>query len=249
MKKAIKYIVLIISVIVCLSLPITAMAYDTETVGTVTISDVYSNYMGIITKVPVSSNNQNYMLWMQPDYTTLNLTFQANFTDTVSNFKLEIPIDYSYLTSYQITSCQLHAGGDLETASSYIENDKLVIAGLNSSNTNYVICEILFDVKGQGAEPGYIYFGRFAQASYDVVYDMSGTIDELESTDAQLDEHMDYSQVDPPTVSTPSDEEMDDLSGFMGKVWDALYGWQTPILLSVTLGALGFILALKGGAG
>lgn len=249
MKKILKYTIALLSCIFIFSMPIIAMAYDVDTAGDVEITDVHANFSGTITNVSYDDIGQSYALWITPGYTSLMMTFQVNFPEDVSNFKLKIPIDFSYLSNHRILTCHLHSGGDLNTAMAVFNGNYLEITGVNPFNSNFVICELNLAISTSAAKGGYIYFGHYAEASYDVVFDISGELGQLESADSQLDEYLDYDGAEPPEVSPPTESELHELSGFMNNVWTYLHGWQTPIMLSVVLGALGFILALKGGKG
>ena len=260
------FLVLIISVsILTLSVITVSADYDTTNTGTVELSDVYANYSGMIVEVSQTVTNQNYQLWILPDYSNLTITFQANFQDNVSNFRLEIPIDYSYLTSYSITSCQLHAGGDLTPIQCTIEGNNLVLSGTNEANTDYFICDIIFDIKANSAEPGYIYFGRFATANYDVSFDedfnelnsevdgMTSQLENLESealggkTDEEIQsEAADAADFDYDSLNS---EATAGVTGFINDCLDAFgVGYSSLLLFSCSIGLCIFVIGRRGGS-
>ena len=257
MNKIIKYatciaVALSFSICVCFS----AFAYD-ETVVTTAPLDAVQMYRSDgmhWAAIPFSVDSDTYYrTYTVPPVTAVKFVFTVSLDRTFKSIQVQVPYDFSGLPSFGTFSVvALYRG--VSVPANIINNGTSVTINA-STDAKDLSNSMQFDVTvwNVNAETGNqtsIYWGRSATVSYDVVFDNSEDLNELNSADAALNEHMSVpSDVSAPDVEMPTEQERNSMTWFMDELWKSLKGFQIPIILSVTLGALGFILSLKGGSG
>lgn len=255
--------VIIIAVSVAALSVFSVSAYDTTNVSTVEITEINANASGQIVEIQYSTSNQMYYGWTTPQYSAYQINFQVKFPENFSNFRLEIPIDFSVLKNIYIESCQLFVGAELLQIQATIEGNTLIIAGNNEVNTDYFICYLSFSATSDN--PGNIYFGRFATANYDVSYEeefnelnseVDGMTSQLENLESEALGGKTDEEIQSEAASA-ADFDYDSLNsqatqGVTGFINDCLdtfgAGYSSLLLFSCSIGLCIFVIGRRGGS-
>ncbi len=235
--------------------PLTAYAaYDGTTVGTSTIEGMQIYHMSASewTKwEQYSLEGSNYKITVVPYIIKTMIQFQIKTPDVNSNsIQITVPYDFKSLSSYTFTMVTASYRGTLANCS-YIDNGTSLTITANALDAEAIGDTWVFQIQFDDLPPdnsAHIYFGANASVEYNVSFDtdadsrLDGLASDLQAADGLAS---DTSIPDTQSVIDEAIANNADVVVVMTDIWNALGQFTIPLVLSMTLGFVGFVLALK----